>query len=243
MIVIQYLQSGFFFLLGTAAVWRWLRNREHREAHLALAAGLFGAAQLILAVQASVFTEANGRIPPRGLLIGWNLVLFLSLYAFLVFLWDFVTFPRWGRVLAFAATAVNLVFAVVLRPEIVLVGGTTIVNLPVTNPIPYTVFIGYGVAFIATVFCVLAAAFGIYGLRSEGLARFRMLSIGAGFGLLLVAVGVLPVFLFGKETPVAHTVYTVVQVLGLGAAPLLYLGFTPPRFVVASRRDIEHPAA
>lgn len=231
MVVNQYVQSALFLLLGSAAVRRWARNRERREEHLAWAAVMYAGAQLMLALQATLFTETNARIPPRAWTVVWNILLFCALYAFLVFLADFVRSPRWARVLAVVATTVNLAFAVVLRPEIVLVGGSTLVRLPARNPIPYDLFVVSGVVYIAGTFCVLAAAFAVYGLGSRGMARLRMLAIGGGFALLLAAVGILPLFLYGRPSPTTRGALVVVQTLSLGAAPLLYLGFTPPRRV------------
>jgi len=57
-----------------------------------------------------------------------------------------------------------------------------------------------------------------------------MLSIGAGFTILFVVVGLLPLVLFEKPTlQQIRTWSEWLGYVGLVTAPLLFLGFAPPR--------------
>lgn len=236
MLVTQYVQSALFLLLAVSAGSAWLGGRERRQAHLAWATGLFGASQLVSSFTATLYDQTAGQTPPRALTILSGILIFVAMYAFLLFLSDFLRFPWALHATALLATLTSVVLVVIERPDIRFVGGR-LQRIEVRNPIPYTVFVQYAIAYLAVVLGVLALAFVVYGLRSRGLARRRMLATGAGFAMLFAAVGLLPFLLFGKpSTSAVRNVTLAVRALALGSAPLLYLGFTPPRWLARRRR-------
>lgn len=225
-----YIQAAIFALLGVRCVTAYLRERDHRSRDLAWAAGLFGLSSLISAVSSTIWDQAALEQPPRAVTVASTIIIFLSVYAFLRFLMDFIPFPKWVHATILAATVVNIVLGIVERPDLRFDPEKGIVPIPgVSNPISYRTFIGYILVYLAISFGVLAVAFAIYGFRSAGLARFRMLSIASGFFLFFVVIGLLPRLLFGN--PTAETIRNfsnVARYVGLLTAPLLYVGFAPP---------------
>jgi hypothetical protein len=231
--VTQYLQTLLFMILGVRAFVAWERGRDKRARNLAIATLLFAANSLLSAINATVFDASRGELPPRWDSILGAVFIYVSIYFFLRFLADFVTVPKWVMTLLAVLTVGNIVLAAIVRPEFRFDPKKGLVDIPgVSNPIDYRTYIGYVLLYLAVAFGVLFLAFLVYGLRVHSLARFRMLSISAGFFLLFVAVGFLPRLLFGD--PSAKTIadlLVVVRYLALGSAPLLLLGFAPPKWV------------
>jgi hypothetical protein len=229
----NYFQAIVFAVLGLRCVTAYARERDRRSAHLAWAAGLFGLSSLISAVTSTIWDQTLLEEPPRIFSIMSSVIIFLSVYAFLRFLSDFIAFPKWLHPIVIAATAVNIGLAVIERPDIRFDPQRGIVPIPgIDNPISFRAYIGYVLIYLAVAFGVLALAFAVYGLRTSGLARFRMLSIAAGFFLLFVVIGLLPRLLFGN--PSAETIRTIsdiVRYVALFSAPLLFVGFAPPEWV------------
>lgn len=240
--VTQYVQSALFLTLGFRATTTWLRNREPRQGHLSIATMLFGAGQLISAVNVTIYDAAKGETPPRAVTVASGILVFLAMYGFVLFLSDFITFPRWAHGLAVATTAFNVVLVIIERPDRRIVGSPPrLEHVPgVDNPISYAVFVQYALAYLAVVFGLLWVAFLVYGLRNRGVARFRMLSITAGFFVLFVAVGLIPRLLFGRPaSDTIRTIQDVVRYLALASAPLLLVGFAPPKWI--TRRFAAEP--
>lgn len=232
-LVTSYIQAVIFVALGIRCIMTWRQSRDRRSGHLALAAGLFGLSSAMSAVTSTFIETAKGEVAPRWEAILAGIVIYLSVYFFLLFLSDFVAFPKWVHGLLILATLASIVLAIIERPDVFYDANFQKQPIPgVNNPIPYLSYIGWVIVYLAVAFGVLALAFLVYGFRSSGLARFRMLCIGAGFFLLFVAIGLIPRILYGD--PTAETVKTVgnaVRYIALGCGPLLYLGFAPPSFV------------
>lgn len=239
----SYIQAVIFGALGIRCVMAYLRERDQRSRDLALAAGLFGLSTLIGAVTSTIWDQAQLEQPPRALTVVSTIIIFVAVYAFLRFLMDFIPFPKWVHALIVLATGVNIVLGIIERPDLRFDPERGLVPIPgVENPVSYRGFIGYVLIYLAVCFGVLALSFLIYGIRSAGLARFRMLSIGSGFFLLFVVIGLLPRLLFGD--PSAETIRTlsnITRYVGLFAAPLLFVGFAPPAFVRRMLGRVDHP--
>jgi hypothetical protein len=238
-LITSYLQAVIFGALGIRCINSWLRERDARSGHLALAAGLFGAQSLISAVQNTIYNTSAipPEIPPRWIGIVTSILLFIAVYAFLLFLFDFVSLPSGLSVFMngflLLATTFNVVLSIVERPDLRFDPQRGIVDIPgVHNWISYRGYISYVLIYLAIAFGVLAISFLVYGSRTSGLARFRMLSIGSGFFLFFVVIGLLPRLLFGN--PSAQEIKNLINILqyvALLVAPLLFIGFSPPGFI------------
>jgi hypothetical protein len=238
-LITSYLQALIFGALGIRCINSWLRERDARSGHLALAAGFFGAQSLISAVQSTIYdtTAIPPETPPRWIGIVTSILLFIAVYAFLLFLFDFVSLPSGFNSLVRGflalATLFNVVLSFIERPDLRFDPKRGIIDIPgVHNWISYRAYIGYVLIYLAVAFGVLAVAFLVYGSRTSGLARFRMLSIGSGFFLFFVVIGLLPRLLFGD--PSAQTIRNLINILqyvALMVAPLLFIGFSPPEFI------------
>jgi len=102
----------------------------------------------------------------------------------------------------------------------------------VHNLISYRTYLWVAIGYLALAFGVLWVSFALYGLRVQGLARFRMLSISGGFFLIFLVVGMIPLLLFSNPSLGAiQQLLRVLRYLVLASAPLLLLGFAPPGWV------------
>lgn len=246
-LVTSYIQAVIFFALGIRCINSWLRERDTRSGHLAIAAGLFGLQSAISAVSNSIYNSSAipAETPPRWIGIITSILLFIAVYAFLLFLLDFISLPRTVNVVAqvflVLATAFNIVLSIIERPDLRIDPQKGVVDIPgVHNPISYRGYLIYVLTYLAIAFGFLAVAFLIYGFRTSGLARFRMVSIGSGFLLFFIVIGLLPRLLFGD--PSAKTIrnlITVLQYVALLVAPLLFVGFSPPQFIKSLFRESE----
>ncbi|MGH2795038.1 MAG: hypothetical protein ACRDKG_12125 [Actinomycetota bacterium] len=239
-----YIQAAIFAILGVRCIMAYFRERDERSRDLAWAAGLFGLSSLISAVSNTIWDQAQLETPPRAISIVSMILIFVSVYAFLRFLMDFIPFPKWVHAFMVVATGVNIVLGIVERPDLRFDPERGLVPIPgVDNPISYRGFLGYILIYLAIAFGVLALSFAVYGFRSAGLARFRMLMIASGFFLLFAVIGFIPRLLFGN--PSAETIRTIGNVaryVALLAAPLLLVGFSPPGWVrnLIGRADRPH---
>lgn len=235
----SYIQAVIFAALGIRCVNSWLRDRDKRSAHLAIAAGLFGLQSAISAVRSTIYDSfaIPPELPPHWIGVVTSIMLYIAVYAFLLFLFDFLTLSRSINTVIQAflilTTLFNIVLSIIQRPDLRFDPQRGLVDIPgVDNPIPYRAYLSYVLIYLAVAFGVLAVAFLVYGARTSGLARFRMLSIGSGFFLFFVVIGLLPRILFGN--PSAQTIrnlITVLQYVALLVAPLLFIGFSPPGFI------------
>jgi hypothetical protein len=233
----SYLQALIFGVLGVRCYMGWLRERDKRSAHLAWAAGLFGLNSLVSAITNTFINSQMNEVAPRWEQIFSSILLYLAIYGFLLFLSDFIPYPRWIHGALIAITATGVVFSFIEKPALK-VNFKSPTSCPfedipgISNPIPYKTYIFIVLGYLGVAFGVLAVAFLLYGVRSAGLARFRMSSIGAGFLLLCGVIGVIPYIIFGN--PCAGTPKTLLNVLtyaALVSAPLLLVGFAPPEFI------------
>lgn len=239
----QYIQAAIFAALGVRCVAAYFRERDQRSRDLAVAAGLFGLSSLLGAVSNTIWDQAALEQPPRAFTVVSTILIFVSVYAFLRFLMDFIPFPTWVHAFMVVATVVNIVLGIIERPDIRFDPERGLVPIPgVENPISYRGFLGYILIYLAIAFGVLALSFAVYGFRSAGLARFRMLSIASGFFLLFAVIGFIPRLLFGN--PSAETIRTVGNVaryVALMSAPMLFVGFSPPAWVRRMLGRADHP--
>jgi hypothetical protein len=157
----------------------------------------------------------------------------LAIYGFLLFLGDFVDFHRALQVLFALATVASVVLAAIERNNLRFDPKRgLLVDPTIKNPINYKTFIGALLIYYAIVLAILWISFFINALRVSGLARARMGLISAGFFLLFVVVGLLPRLLFGGVDP--KTIKDILQVaewVAVVSAPLLFLGFAPPKWL------------
>jgi hypothetical protein len=241
-----YFQAVVFAALGARCVIAFMRERDRRSADLAWAAGLFGLSSLISAVSQTIWDQSQLEQAPRALSIVSSMITFLSVYAFLRFLSDFLRIPKWLQGLVVLATAGNMALAVIERPDIRFDPAKGIVPIPgINNPISFRAYLGYVLVYLAVCFGVLALAFAVYGFRTAGLTRFRMLSIASGFFLLFAVIGLLPRLLFGNPSlETIRTLANIARYVALLAAPLLLVGFSPPgwlRRMFARGDDVRVP--
>ena len=232
-LVTSYIQATLFLVLGIRAVTGWIKRRDNASAHLAWATALFGLSSLVSAISGTVYDSLKGQTPPVWLSIISTSLIYLALYAFLVFLGDFLPFNRVIRELFRIATIVGITFGVVERPKFVFKPPAALVCMRGPHdPLPCRAYVGGILVYFAIVLGVLWVSFIINAFRVKGLARFRMFSIAAGFLLLFVAIGLIPRHLFGKiPTKTAQDLTSTVQYIALASAPLLLVGFTPPSWL------------
>jgi hypothetical protein len=233
----SYLQALIFAVLGIRCYLSWRRQRDKRSAHLAWAAGFFGSNSLLSALTTTFIDSTKNEVAPRWEQIVSGILIYLAIYGFLLFLSDFIPYPKWIHGVLVAVTGAGIVFSFLEKPAL-RVNFKSPTNCPfqnipgVDNPVPYKTYIYVVLGYLGIAFGVLAVAFLLYGARSAGLARFRMLSIGSGFLLLCGVIGLVPVILFGNPcagTP--KTILNVITYVALISAPLLLIGFAPPRMI------------
>lgn len=233
-LVTAYIQATLFLGVGIRSVMGWLQTRDKRSAHLAIATGLFGINSMMSAISTTIWDTAMNEQPPRAWSVITTIIIFTSAYSFLLFLSDFIRFPVALKALVVVATAFSVVMAFIERPDFRFDPRTfKLVPIPgVHNPISYHAWVWYLIIYLAVVFGVLGLAFLVYGFRVQGLARLRMISIGSGFTLLFIVIGLLPLLIFGNFGRTAATsLFNVVRYLALASAPLLFIGFAPPKTI------------
>lgn len=232
-LVTGYLEAAFFMVLGFRCIVAWRRQHDRASAHLAIATGLFGIQFLISAISTSVYDSTKGQLPPRGLGIISSIIGLSAIYAFLIFLSDFVRFPAWLMGIFGLATLGWIILSIIERPDISFDANFNRVAIPgVHNPIHYLTYIGAVLIYYAIVLGILWIAFFVNGIRLSGLARLRMLLIAAGFFLLFVAIGLIPRLLFGKpDNSTNRDIITAVEYIAIASAPFLLLGFAPPKWL------------
>ncbi|HJT37493.1 MAG TPA: hypothetical protein VJ818_03620 [Actinomycetota bacterium] len=232
-LVTGYISTAFFLALGIRCAMSWARQRDKTSAHLAIATGLFGISQLISVITNTVYDSTKLQTPPQWLQILSSVIGLLAIYGFLVFLGDFVDFPRAIEALFAAATIASIVFSIIERPDIRLDPTKGLVKIPgIHNPVDYRSYVGALLIYYAIVLAILWISFFVNALRVTGLARARMGLIAGGFFLLFVVVGLLPRLIFGGVGP--HTLNTILQIaeyVAIVSAPLLFLGFAPPKWL------------
>jgi hypothetical protein len=232
-LITSYIQAIVFVALGVRVTMAWAKDRDRRSAHLAVAGVLFGMQSLLSAISGTIWDSTKLETPPHAISVFTSILLFVAVFEFLQLLGDFITYPRWAHTISAIALGVNVAFAVIERPDIRFDPNKGIVPIAgVHNPISYKVYIGYVLLYLAVAFGVLAFAFLTYGMRTHALARFRMITIGAGFLLFCVVIGLLPRLLYGDPTAeLIKNVLNILQYVALAVGPLLLLGFAPPRLI------------
>jgi len=230
-LILSYIQAALFLAVGGRSLQGWLKNRTVRHAHIAFATVLFGIQSLVSAISSTIYDSGE---QPRWISIITTILLFAAIYGFILFLSDFLPFPKWVHALTLVTILFSVVMTIIEKPDFRFDPETfELVPIPgISNPIAYLTWVGILLIILAVAFGLLWVAFLVYGLRVRGLARFRMISISLGFFLIFLVVGLLPRLLFGD--PSAETIKTfldIVRYLALASAPLLFLGFTPPKFV------------
>lgn len=227
----SYLQAVIFSALAIRCFMGWRRDRDSRSAHLALASGLYGAFSLLGAVTTTFIDQTKLEQQPRWEQILSGVLLLLAVYVFLLFLSDFIRFPKVVHGLFIIATLGAIVFTFIERPDLRLNFQTfKIEKIPgIDNPIDYTTYVNGLLVYLIIAFGVLAVSFLVYGFRSRGLARFRMVSIASGFLLFCVVLGLLPRILTSGGS--VKNLLNVLTYVALFIGPLLFIGFSPPKFI------------
>jgi hypothetical protein len=237
-LVTGYISAALFLLLGVRCALAWTRLRDKASAHLALATALYGISSLINVISTALYDQGPPKFetPPTWISIASSVISFLAIYGFLVFLGDFVTFPKVIRGMFALATLAAIVFAFIERNDIRFDPARGIVRVPgIHNPINFRTYIGVLLIYYAIVLAILWISFFVNALRVSGLARARLLFIAAGFFLLFVVIGLIPRLIFGHVA--AKEITTVLQIaeyVAIVSAPLLFIGFSPPKWM--SRR-------
>lgn len=231
--IIQYLQTALFTLLGVRSFLSWRRSRDDRARYLALATGIFALNSLIGAANATIFQASEGEVVPDWDRIITSTLTYVYVYFFFRFLAEFVHFPKWVEILFGFATAAGIVLGAIEKPDFRFDPEVGLVPIPgVENPIDYRTYVGYVLLYLAFAFALLFITFLVFGLRGRGLARFRMLMISSGFFLLFVVIGLIPRLLFGNPSiDTIQDLLAVVRYIALGSAPLLLIGFAPPKWI------------
>lgn len=228
-LVITYISAILFTYLAVRSLLAWTRNREPRSAYLALATALFAASQLISAIDGTLYNSLKNEQPPHALQAISSTLTFLALFAFILFLFTFLPAPDWMRwLLAHANGAfIGLAWLETTHTKI-----TATRYIFTASPLPFRTYLWIVVAWLLFVSGILWILFIVNGFRAAGLARFRLLSIGAGFFLLFVVVGLIPLILVATTTKQhVQTLINVLEYMILPIAPLLLIGFTPPRVI------------
>ena len=200
---------------------------------MAIATGLFGLSQLISVISSTVYDQAKLQTPPTWLTVVSSILGLLAIYGFLIFLGDFVDFPSWLRGVFALAALVSVVFAIIERPDLRFDPTKGIVKIPgIHNPINYRTYIGALLIYYAVILAILWISFLVNALRVTGLARARMGLIASGFFLLFVVIGLLPRLIFGSVDPkTLSNILQVAEYISIVSAPLLFLGFSPPKWL------------
>ena len=232
-LVTGYISTAFFLALGIRCANSWSQQRDKTSAHLAIATGLFGLSQLISVISTTVYDQAKLETPPTWLTIVSSIIGLLAIYGFLVFLGDFVDFPKAIRAIFALVALTSVVFAIIERPDIRFDITKGLVKIPgIHNPIDYKTYIGVLLIYYAIILGILWISFFVNALRVSGLARARMGLISGGFFLLFVVVGLLPRLIFGSIDPkTLSNILQVAEYISIVSAPLLFLGFSPPRWL------------
>jgi hypothetical protein len=204
----------------------WRRAKDKRSAHLALATSLYGLNSLMSAITNTFINTLAGERAPRWESILSTLVLYAAILAFLSFLSDFVKFPQVLKWVAVISIIVNMVLAVFIKVDTKFVGAKLVIT--------HRAYVVYILAYIGVAFGVLGFSFLYYGSRVSGLARFRLVCIGSAFTLLFIIIGVLPLWIFQKPTvEELRSLTNILSYVALVSAPLLFVGFAPPKWVTA----------
>ena len=231
--IIQYTQTALFLLLGVRAYLSWARTHDDRARYLALATGIFALNSLIGAVNATIFQASKDEVVPDWDRIITSTLTYLYVYFFFRFLAEFVHFPKWVEALFGLATLGGIVLGGIEKPDFRFDPEVGLVPIPgVDNPIDYRTYVGYVLLYLALAFGLMFITFLVFGVRGRGLARFRMLMISSGFFLLFVVIGLLPRLIFGDlSAKTIHDLLAVVRYIALASAPLLLIGFAPPKWI------------
>jgi hypothetical protein len=222
-LITSYTQTALFLLLAARCIFTWSRAKDRRSAHLAVATSLYSINSLISAINTTIYKPIVEQ-PPRWESILSSFILYAAVYAFLLFLADFVQFPNWLKWLAAASTVVNMLLSIFIHAEVKIVGGRLVIT--------HRTYVLYVLAYLAVAFGILGFTFLFYGMRVHGLARFRLASIGTAFTILFVLIGLLPLLLFeNPTTKQLSTLTTYFSWIGLATAPMLFVGFATPRWI------------
>ena len=244
-LLFPYAFATVFLAVGIRAFLGWRRNSAAPQAHLAIATGLFGLNQLISALNQTIYPRQDVDVAtvcayPRGLSIVSSILLFASMYAFLFFLADFLTYPAWARAGSVVVTLVCIGLAII-TPVARASDPVThrFVNCPEATAGDVRLFninLLVVLIWLTVAFGVLTVSFLRYSGRVSGLAKVRMRSIGSGFGLILLAIMLIAVLLQQRGT--GFEIFArIIQLVVLIAAPLLLIGFTPPAWLARRYPD------
>jgi hypothetical protein len=148
----------------------------------------------------------------------------------MLFLFYLVRVPAIARAIALLGTAEFILLIVIEHASAKIVNQKFVLE---GHPIAFRTYLYAVVGWYLLITGIMWVSFLVYGLRNEGLARVRMLYIAAGFFLIFVVIGMIPLLLLENSTSFWRGLGTVLGVLILLSAPLLFIGFTPPAWLKA----------
>jgi signal transduction histidine kinase len=215
--VLQQVLSDAIFLafaaLGLAAFIDWLRHRDRAHAYLALAVGSLG----IVAALGQVAQFVPGRT--RLVVTDLNLAVFLfSGYALLLFRSEFIPVRR--RTLQVAAAAVIAIGLFYFAA-----------SAPLARPSPRWLLPAATIAIgAAWSVCVTEPAVRFW-LASRGRPRVQRIRLRALSGAYLGLVAIVVFASLGGPLAQRPEVQVFTQLVALALTPLLFVSFSPPRWV------------
>ena len=218
--LLQYAVNAAFLFLAVASLVGWARHRTRARGYIALAMGMLG----LVSVLGRVNTLAGGHLPYVAAIsiVGFQ----LSALGLVLFRDSMIPIRRGG----WLVTAVGL-------------GGTALAAVLVGSPTPpnppsmWQALASTGVvlAFIAAV----AEPTVRFWLASRGLPavqRRRMQALSLGYlGIIVILLMVL----LPRSASTSNGVHLATNLLALVIAPLLYAGFSPPKFLRRVWREVE----
>ena len=219
--VLQYAVSLEFVLLALITAGDYLRHRERSRGYLALAIGLLGLVSLI-----SLLQQSNGPLGDAVADLAVGLLL-ASGYALLLFRGVFIPLSSRSRWLAFAGmAAVEVLFC--------------FFNVSSERG---SLFFSYGLTFATALFvlawsaCVLEPIIRFWQAASDlpAVQKGRLRALSVGYSALVAILLFAGIAQGVSRQPLAQL---ITQLVALLVAPLLYVAFSPPRWL---RREWMYP--
>jgi len=218
--VLQYAVTVAFLFLAVASLADWLRHPTRARAYVALAMGMLGVVALVGTVNGLI----GGHLPYAGPI---NIVAFqLSGLGLLLLRHNLIPIGRMG----WAVAVIGL-------------GGTAAASIAAGSPTPPVLptiwqtlaSLGLVVAWIVAV-GEPTVRFWSASRSLPAVQRRRMQALSLGYlGLVLILLTAL----LPQSASGSRTVKLVIDVAALVIAPLLYAGFSPPRFLRRVWREAE----
>jgi signal transduction histidine kinase len=211
--VLQLAIAAAFILLTLAVVADWVRHRESRRMHLALALGSL-AALIVLAPAVGHVGAFNQVVTDAALLI-----FLVSGYELLMFRASFIPF-RPSTLLAVRAAMIGVALLAVVA------------QLSYDPEQPQSPIQGIAVAaiLIAWALCILEPTFRLWlaSIHQPAVESARLRALSLGYAALLAEIGVAT---FAGSTARHPYFVLATDLVTLAIVPLLYVSFSPPTWL------------